>query len=423
MLDLKFIRNNPEKVQKAIALKKGKDHLDRILHLDKEKRKQLVAVEELKALRNKYNEKIATARKLGENAESLIAEMATISKEIKELDLKISKVTEELENLLLWLPNIPLDDVPEGDERNNITIREWGIPKSFDFTPKPHWELGEKLGILEIKRAAKISGSGFTMLLEDGARLERALLNFMLDIHRKEHGYKEVTMPFLVTRKTITGTGQLPKLAEDMYCIPQDELFLIPTAEVPLCNFYQQEIIAEEQLPIRLMGASACFRREAGAHGKDTRGLLRVHQFNKVELVHFVRQEESEKSLEILLSHAETILQKLQIPYRVVLLATGDLSFASAKTYDLEIWAPGVQQWLEVSSCSICTDFQARRMKIRYKKKGGKPKFVHLLNGSGVALPRLIVAFLEHYQLANGKVQIPKVLQPYLENQEFLEGV
>ena len=360
------------------------------------------------------------AKRSGQDVSETIAnKMSQISDTIKGLDTEISSVDAELESLLLWVPNMAMEDVPEGDETCNKIIRSWGEPKKHDFPAKPHWELGENLGIFELQRGSKIAGSGFPMFKGLGARLERGLLNFMLDTQRG-NGYEEVATPYVVNRKTITGTGQLPKLENDMYYISNDGFFLIPTSEVPLVNFYQDEIIPGEKLPIKITSATPCFRREAGAYGKDTRGILRVHQFNKVELIQFVEEEKSNEALENLLGHAESILQKLGLAYRIVMLATGDLSFASAKTYDIELWAPGVDKWLEVSSCSNCTDFQARRANIKYKFKGGKTKFVHTLNGSGVATPRLVVSILETYQQADGHVQVPAALVPYLGGVEVI---
>ena len=413
MLDIKFIRKNYEQVKKAIEAKREKCNIDRVVELDEIKRKKLTEVEELKCKRNQENEKIAAAKRTGEDASSRMAQMGAISDTIKKIDSEIAEIEKELESLSLWFPNIPMPDVPEGDESQNKVVRTWGEPRKYDFDPKPHWELGEKLEILELPRATKLTGSGFTMLRGLGARLERAILNFMLDTHAA-NGYQEIAPPFMVNRKTITGTGQLPKLEDDMYHLPREDFFLIPTSEVPLVNFFQDEIIPAEKLPIYLTSSTPCFRREAGTYGKDTRGLLRVHQFNKVELIHFVPEEESVASLEKLLRDAESILQKLNLAYRVVLLASGDMSFASAKTYDLELWAPGVNRWLEVSSCSNCTDFQARRANIKYKAKGGKPKYVHTLNGSGVAIPRLLVSILESYQRADGHIEVPDALVPYL---------
>ena len=413
MLDIKFVRKNPEIVTQAIIDKKEKCELQQILDLDATRREKLAKVEELKQQRNQQSEKIGRAKRDGADVSEWLQEMGTISQTIKELDREITEIDRKLEADLLWLPNLPAPDVPRGSAADNQIVRSYGQVKKHDFPARPHWKLGEHLQILDIQRAARLSGSGFTMFTGIGARLERALLSFMLDTHR-EHGYYEIAPPLLVNRKTITGSGQLPKLENDMYFVGQDELYLIPTSEVPLINYYQDEIIPGEKLPCYLMSATPCFRREAGAHGKDTRGLLRVHQFNKVELIHFATPEESKASLEKMLGHAETILQKLAIPYRIVALASGDLSFAAAKTYDIEIWASGVERWLEVSSCSNCGDFQARRANIRYKFKKGKTCFVHTLNGSGVAIPRLMVALLENYQRQDGSVEIPEVLQPYL---------
>lgn len=417
MLDIKFVRQNADKVRQVIKLKQSKDHLDRILELDNQKRQKQNEFEKLRASQNKENETVAQAKKNNQDASEMIARLSKISDQIKVLETEISALDSELEKLMLWLPNIPLPEVPEGGEEKNTIVRQWGEPQKMSFQPKPHWELGANLGMFELERGSRIAGSGFPMLAGDGARLQRAITNFMLDLHRG-HGYKEVAVPYLVNRRTITGTGQVPKLEEDMYRLEKDDLFLIPTAEVPLTNYYQGEMIPGESLPIYIVGYSPCFRREAGSAGKDTRGLLRVHQFNKVELIHFVREEDSSKSLETMVIHASTVLEKLNIPYRIVLLAAGDSSFSSAKTYDIEIWAPGVDRWLEVSSCSTCTDFQSRRANIRYKVKGGKPKFVHTLNGSGVALPRLIAAVMENYQQADGHIVVPEPLRPYMGGQE-----
>jgi len=339
--------------------------------------------------------------------------MGKISDTIKELDAEVAKIDSEIEALMLWVPNIPMEDVPAGGEENNKVVRSWGEIKKKDFTPKPHWDLGKNLGIFELERATKITVTSFPMLTGHGARMERALLNFMLDVHIA-NGYREVAPPYLVNRKTVTGTGQLPKLEEEMYYCNKDQFFLIPTSEVPVTNFYQDEIIPGESLPIYFTSATPCFRREAGAAGKDTRGILRVHQFHKVEMVNFVAEDQSVAALEKMVNEAELVLQKLELSYRIVLLASGDLSFSSVKTYDLELWAPGVEKWLEVSSCSNCTDFQARRANIRYKFKGEKPKFVHTLNGSGVAIPRLLISIMENYQEADGHIRIPQALVPYM---------
>ena len=414
---MKLIRQDTERVRQSIQLKREKKaDLDQILELDQKRRDGLSKVEELKGLRNRESKKVGQAKKKGEDASKIISHMGEISETIKKYDVEISEINQKLNELLLWLPNIPYEDVPEGGEENNKFIRSWGEKREFDFTPKPHWDLGKDLGILNLARAAKLSGTGFSVLTGLGAQLKRALINFMLDTHLK-NGYLEVAPPYIVTRSTITGSAQLPKLENDSY-VTTDDSFLIPTGEVALVNYYQEETIPEEKLPILLMCASPCFRKEAGAAGKDTRGLLRVHQFHKVELVQIVRPEDSEAALEKMLEQAQGILEQLKIPYQIVKLATGDLSFASARTYDIEIWAPGVDRWLEVSSCSTCTDFQARRAKIRYKEKKQKAKFVHILNASGLALPRLIVSVMENYQQADGTIVIPEVLRPYMGGKE-----
>lgn len=419
MLDIKLIRKDPEKIKNLVDSKLEKCNISEVIELDKQKREKLTEVEELKCQRNKENDAISKARKAGEDFSDIIKRVGSISEEIKGLDVEISEVTKKLNDLLLRIPNIPQEDIPVGTEENNKMLRTWGEPRTYDFKPKPHWDIGADLQILEIERAAKLAGTGFSMLSGKGAKLERALINFMLDTHEK-NGYKEVAPPYMANRQTMQATGQLPKLENDMYYANKDEFFLIPTSEVPLVNFYRNETLQTEKLPIYFMGATPCFRREAGAAGKDTRGLLRVHQFNKVELIHFVKPEASNESLELLLSHAEGILQKLGLHYRVVLLATGDMSFASNKTYDIEVWAPGVEKWLEVSSCSNCTDFQARRAGIKHKAKKQKAQFVHTLNGSGVATPRLMVALLETYQQADGHVKIPQALIPYMGGLEII---
>jgi len=414
MLDIKLLRKDPEMVRKAIQVKCEKSNLDFILELDQKKREKLVQVENLKSQQNKANKEITKLKLAGEDISEKVAEMSDIVQQIKTLDAEIAEIEPKLEQELLWLPNIPAEDVPEGTEENNKQIRTWGEIQQKNFPAKPHWELGKALGIMELERATKITGTSFTMLRGQGARLERALINFMLDTHTK-NGYQEINPPFMVNRKTLTGTGQLPKLEEDMYHAVKDDFFLIPTGEVPLTNFFQDEIIPGETLPIHFVTVTPCFRREAGTYGKDTRGLLRVHQFQKVELVHFVRPENSYDSLNTMLHNAENILQKLQLPYRIILLSTGDMSFSSAKTYDIELWASGVEKWLEVSSCSNCTDFQARRANIRFKDKGEKTQHIHTLNGSGVALPRLLVSIIENYQQENGNITIPEVLVPYMD--------
>lgn len=414
MLDLKFIRENLKIVKKAIKDKHEKVNLNRLIALDEERRELVVKVDRLKHTRNVVSKEIGRLKSKGEDMSQKVAEMRKLGGEIEELDNKIRGLEKKVYNILTMVPNIPHDSVPTGTEKKNIIVSEWGSERSFDFEPLPHWELGSALDILDFAAGSKISGSNFPIYKGAGAGIERALINFMLDAHIK-NGYKEIFPPFLVNRDSMFGTGQLPKLEEDMYICEVDDLFLNPTAEVPLINIHRNEILKGENLPIKYVGYTACFRREAGSYGKETRGLLRVHQFNKVELIKFTTPETSYEELETLLSDATRILQQLEIPYRVSLLASGEISFASAKTYDIEVWAPGVKKWLEVSSVSNCTDFQARRAGIRFRrKKGEKAEFVHILNGSGVATPRTLTAILEHYQNRDGSITIPKVLRPYM---------
>lgn len=414
MLDLKFIRENLKIVKKAIKDKHEKVNLNRLIALDEERRELVVKVDRLKHTRNVVSKEIGRLKSKGEDMSQKVAEMRKLGGEIEELDNKIRGLEKKVYDILTMVPNIPHDSVPTGTEKKNIIVSEWGSERSFDFEPLPHWELGSALDILDFAAGSKISGSNFPIYKGAGAGIERALINFMLDAHIK-NGYKEIFPPFLVNRDSMFGTGQLPKLEEDMYICEVDDLFLNPTAEVPLINIHRNEILKGENLPIKYVGYTACFRREAGSYGKETRGLLRVHQFNKVELIKFTTPETSYEELETLLSDATRILQQLEIPYRVSLLASGEISFASAKTYDIEVWAPGVKKWLEVSSVSNCTDFQARRAGIRFRrKKGEKAEFVHILNGSGVATPRTLTAILEHYQNRDGSITIPKVLRPYM---------
>lgn len=415
MLDLKFIRENPEDVKRAIELKGEKDQVDEILKLDERRRELIKKGDALKARRNDVTEEIANLKKQGKDASELIEEMKKVSDEIKAIDSELKRVELELENLLLWIPNIPHESVPIGkDASDNLVVRYWGEIQEFDFEIKDHLTLGKRLGIIDFERGAKLTGSGFPLYIGKGATLERALINFMLDLHIQKHGYVEVFPPFLVNEASMRGTGQIPKLKEDMYYCPEDDLYLIPTAEVPVTNIHRDEILDISELPKKYVAYSACFRREAGSWGRETRGFLRVHQFNKVELVKFTTPETSYDELEALVRDAEEVLQLLNIPYRVVLLCTGDMSFSSAKTYDIEVWSPGERKWLEASSCSNFEDFQARRMNIRFKRdKKSKPEFVHTLNGSGLATSRLMVALLENYQTPEGKVIVPKVLHKY----------
>jgi len=416
MISIDLIRNDPVFVQKQLSLKDNSISLDTILNLDQSYRGNLSSANDLRSKRNKVSEDIAKAKRAGENADDDIVAMRQVGDKIKSLEQKANRYKEELDTSLLELPNLPHKSVPEGkDEKNNKIIREWGKPKEQNFEIKSHLVLGEKLGLFDFERAAKISGSGFPLYTDKGAKLERALINYMLDVQTEEHGYTEIFPPFLVKSSSAITTGQLPKFSEDMYPSEKDGLWLIPTSEVPLTNIHKDEILSEDQLPICYSAYSACFRREAGSYGKDTRGFLRLHQFNKVELVQFVKPEESYKVLELLTGHAETILQSLGLQYRVVELCAGDLSFSAAKCYDLELWASGEGKWLEVSSCSNFEDFQARRGNIRFRRNlDKKVEFVHTLNGSGVATPRLLVALLETYQNADGSIAIPKPLQPYL---------
>jgi len=415
MLDLKFIRENPEVVKNAIRLKGEKDTVDEILKLDERRRELIKKGDALKARRNDVTEEIASLKKQGKDATDLIEEMRKVSDEIKSIDAELKKVETELENLLLWLPNIPHSSVPIGkDASDNVVVRVWGEIPEFDFEIKDHLTLGKKLGIIDFERGAKLTGSGFPLYIGKGATLERALINFMLDLHIQKHGYIEVFPPFLVNEASMRGTGQIPKLKDDMYYCPEDDLYLIPTAEVPVTNIHRDEILDISELPKKYVAYSACFRREAGSWGRETKGFLRVHQFNKVELVKFTTPETSYDELESLVKDAEEVLQLLNIPYRVVLLCTGDMSFASAKTYDIEVWSPAEKKWLEASSCSNFEDFQARRMNVRFRRdKKSKPEFVHTLNGSGLATSRLMVALLENYQTPEGKVIVPKVLHKY----------
>lgn len=418
MLDAKFVRTEPDKVRQAMINRKSDlELLDDFLRLDEERRKLLYDVEQLKAERNAVSEHIANMKKNKEDATSEIERMREVSSRIKQMDTEISEVEEKANDALLRIPNIPHETAPiGGGPEDNVTVRTWGETKTFDFEPAPHWELATALDIIDFERGSKIAGSGFILYKGLGARLERALITWMLDVHTKEHGYVELFPPYLINRKAMIGTGQLPKFEEDMYHTDKGEdLFLDPTAEVPVTNIYMDEILDASQLPIYHTAYTACFRREAGSAGKDTRGLLRIHQFDKVEMVKFVLPETSYDEHEKLVANAETILQRLGIPYRVVLLCTGDMSPVQAKCYDLEIHAPGVDQWLEVSSCSNFEDYQARRANIRYRPEAGaKPEFIHTLNGSGVALPRLVVSIMENYQQADGTIVIPEALRPYM---------
>ncbi len=415
MLDLNYIRNHPEEVKKAAEGKHDHAEVDKLLELDQQRRALTFESEQLRKRQKEVSREIGRLRNGGKDASALMAEMEDVPKKNKEYAEKLRELEEGMREILIAVPNVPAADVPPGeDESANEVMRSWGERRKFDDTPKPHWELGKTLDILDFERGSKISGAGFPLFKNLGARLERALINFMLDLHTGKHGYKEVLPPFLVNRDSMTGTGQLPKLEGDMYKITGDDLFLIPTAEVPVTNMHRDEILGIEVLPLYYAAYTACFRREAGAAGKDTRGIIRVHQFNKVELVKFVRPETSGDELESLLENAERVLQLLELPYRVSKLCVGDLSFAASKCYDIEAWAPGAERWLEVSSCSNFTDCQARRINVRFRDEQGKLHFVHTLNGSGVALPRTMIALLENYQQPDGSVVVPEVLRDYM---------
>lgn len=422
MLDLKFIRESPDKVKKAIKDRNLKLDIEPLLKLDEERRRFLNEVEAIRAEKNKASKEVAALREKKGEFEARIAEMKTISQKEKEIDAKVDEIDQKIAEILLLIPNIPHSSLPIGpDPGANKIVRSWGKVPKFDFKPRTHIELAEFLDIIDFERATKITGSHFVLFKGDGARLERALINFMLELHTKRHGYKEISPPYLVNRSSMTNTGQLPKLEPDMYRLKDDDMFLVPTAEVPVTNIHADEVLEEGQLPIYYTAYTACFRREAGSYGKDTRGLTRVHQFDKVELVKLVRPQDSYDELEKLLKDAEEVLQLLNLPYRVVLLSTEGVSFAASKCYDIEAWSAGGEAWLEVSSCSNFEDFQARRANIRYKDKAmKKTRYVHTLNGSGVALARLVIAILENYQNADGMVTIPEALRPYMGGQELI---
>jgi seryl-tRNA synthetase len=419
MLDIQQIRHDPDGVRARLAARGNPAETDaaveRLGALDAERRALVAEVDGLKARRNQVSREVGELKRGGGDAGALVAEMRTVGDRIGEIDARVRAVEEERDTLILGIPNVTDPSVPAGGEGSNAVVRSWGEPRTFGFTPRPHWELAAELGMLDLPGGAKVAGSGFPAYRGIGAKLQRALINFMLDLHTGEHGYVEVETPFLVGRDAMTGTGQLPKFEDDAYRIESDDLFLIPTAEVPVTNLHRDELLPGDRLPIAYTAYSPCFRREAGSAGKDTRGLLRLHQFDKVEMVRFERPEASDEALERLVGQAERVLQLLELPYRVLLLAAGDTGFSSAKTYDLEVWAPGVDRWLEVSSCSNFRDFQARRAGIRFRPEAGaKPEFVHTLNGSGVALPRTVVALIENGQQEDGSVLVPAALRPYL---------
>ena len=423
MLDAKYIREHIDDVRERLGFRGQAISLDQFVLIDGERRKAIQEWERLRALQKNVSDEVSKRKKEGEDASELISEMKKVSQEMKELDAVVQEKEKALQDFLLMVPNLPHESVPRGtDSSENAEVRRWGEIAKFGFEPKPHWDLGEELGILDFKCGAKIAGARFTLYWDLGAKLERALINFMLDLHTREHKYREVLPPFMVNRTTMTGTGQLPKFEEELFKIDGLDYFLIPTAEVPVTNIHQDEVLEEDTLPLYYTAYTPCFRKEAGSYGKDTRGLIRQHQFNKVELVKFSKPENSYDELEKLLSDAEEVLKRLKLPYRVVNLCAGDLGFSASKTYDIEVWLPGQNAFKEISSCSNFEDFQARRAKIRYRISGkSKTEYVHTLNGSGLAVGRTLVAILENYQQADGSVMIPEVLRPYLYGAERIE--
>ncbi len=416
MFDIKLIRENPDSVKECLKKKKADLNLvDEAAALDRSRRDIIGEVEKLKAENNKVSGEIAKMKKDGRDASAIITEMKVMSDRIKSFDIELSKIDAELNTKLLYIPNIPNESVPVGDdEKANTIVRHWGGKPAFDFTPKPHWEIAEYLDILDDKRSVKVTGARFVIYKGLGALLERALINFMLDVQTRENGYTDIMPPILINRDSMTGTGQLPKFENDAFKLTEPDYFLAPTAEVPVTNIHKDEVLAERDLPIYYTAYTPCFRKEAGSYGKDMKGIVRMHQFNKVELVKFVRPEDSYAELEKLTLNAESILQKLNLHYRVMLLSTGDMTFASAKTYDLEVWHPGADRFWETSSCSNFEDFQARRARIRFKDKDGKIRFVHTLNGSGLATSRLFPAIIESFQTKDMEVIIPDILRPYM---------
>ncbi|WP_050606204.1 serine--tRNA ligase [Clostridium niameyense] len=426
MLDLKRIRNDKEQIKESLR-NRGENFdtniIDEVVSLDEKRRNILVKVETLKSKRNKVSSEIPKLKKEGKDVEGIKAEMKKLSEEVKAYDAKVSEIDDKIEYIMLRIPNIPNPNVPNGEsDEDNIEIRKWLDPKSFNFETKAHWDIGTDLNILDFERAGKVTGSRFTFYKGLGARLERAIISYFLDMHTDEHGYTEILPPYMVNRTSMTGTGQLPKFEEDAFKISNNDYFLIPTAEVPVTNLYRDEILKGEELPIKHVAYSACFRSEAGSAGRDTRGLVRQHQFNKVELVKFVKPEQSYDELEKLTSDAEDVLKGLKLPYRVVRICKGDLGFTAALKYDIEVWMPSYNRYVEISSCSNFEDFQARRANIRYKEDSkSKPKYIHTLNGSGVAIGRTVAAILENYQNEDGSVTIPEVIRPYMGGRELIK--
>ena len=416
MLSIELIRSDPDHVRQALEARGETDPLGQILALDAWKRQAVSEGDDLRAQRNRVSRSLGLARASGqEPSQEVIQEMRQVGESIERLEQKSRELNEQIDSILLGLPNLPIPEVPRGaGEADNIVVRSWGEPQTCDFTPVPHWDLGERLGLIDFERGVKVAGSRFYTMFGQGAKLERALISWMLDLHTQEHGYTEVMLPLMVNQEAMIGSGNLPKFSDNLYHDEEDDLWLIPTAEVPITNLHRDEILSASDLPRNYVAHTPCFRREKAAAGRDTRGIKRVHQFNKVEMYKFVAPESSKDELEGLVADAEDVCRRLELPYRVLRLCTGDLGFASAMTYDIEAWAAGCQEWLEVSSCSNCTDFQARRAHIRYRpNRDARPQLVHTLNGSGLALPRVIIAILENYQQADGSVIIPEVLRPY----------
>lgn len=424
MLDVKLLRNNFEEVKQKLQ-NRGEDlgEFEKFGELDKRRRTLIVETEALKSQRNEVSQEIAKLKREKQDADAKIEEMRVVGDRIKTLDIELREIDEKLDMILMSIPNIPHESTPVGEtEDDNVEIRKWGEVRTFDFEPKAHWDIGTDLDILDFENAAKVTGSRFVFYKKLGARLERALINFMMDLHSNEHGYEEMLPPYMVNRASMTGTGQLPKFEEDAFLIEAEDYFLIPTAEVPVTNYHREDILKAEDLPRKYTAFSACFRSEAGSAGRDTRGLIRQHQFNKVELVQFVKPEDSYEALEKLTSNAEEVLRRLELPYRVLSMCTADLGFTAAKKYDLEVWIPSYDSYREISSCSNFESFQARRANIRFRREpGSKPEYVHTLNGSGLALGRTVAAILENYQDADGSVRIPKVLQGYMGGIEKIE--
>ncbi|MGG0825113.1 serine--tRNA ligase [Paenibacillus turicensis] len=419
MLDVKLLRNDYAKVEAALASRgKSAELISDFPALDEKRRALLQESEALKSRRNTVSAEVARCKKNKENADDLIAEMRQVGDRIKKLDDEVRVLEAQIETLTMAIPNIPHSSVPKGhSEEENVEVRRWSEPRSFEFTPKAHWDIATELGILDFEAGSKVTGSRFTFYKGLGARLERALINFMMDLHSKEHGYEEMLPPYIVNRDSLYGTGQLPKFEEDLFKLTDNDYYLIPTAEVPVTNYHREEILAVDELPRRYVAYSSCFRSEAGAAGRDTRGLIRQHQFNKVEMIKIVHPEQSYEELELMTQNAERVLQLLELPYRVLALCTGDLGFTAAKTYDLEVWLPESNMYREISSCSNVEDFQARRANIRFRPDlKAKPEFVHTLNGSGLAVGRTVAAILENYQQEDGSVTIPEVLRPYMGN-------